>query len=600
MYDAFKLTHARLLFHALLHRLALVSAVANFVWTAARFGKRYNLSIPTEKAQSGRRQRGLAEQYCHLGDLGLPGPVHLFTTINAAELSSKGVPFLDMIDDFISHYEAVGVSIRNMQFVIRTIDTMAQADIESSLRQRGIAEVQASFLDTYFDEDIAMSVINGYMELLSSDAWLVLPEINELFYFPCARYPPAPMKATCGQIIDRFSSDCIVNLRGPGGVFNQTALQSRKHMLFPVQVDYPGLGLYNARHTRGNRLKYVSEDNHRNERTARCEEQVGVIEAFMEYTKDQVDSALSSRIGAESNIHLQRGMCPISNERGWYSNKFDGLDPVHVVYAANDDSVAGVEASIRSVLAHSSGPLEFYFIGGKPLPSMPSVHWFNLTDIVSRYHLEDYMNTNERTDRDDSINLMHSNYARFSLEFIMPAAASKIMYIDVDTIVLCDVYSLVNSVLTDESNDTPLAAIPRYDVDKQSASVIWGLTKSGAKFVEEKNLIKSFNAGVYVANLDVWRQQKLSEKMRKVALLNRKLSLYSYGSQPPMNIVIGSNFEDLPIGWNVCPKKKHIRRVKEEGGALCLLHYTGEGKPWHGESNYKLVTEWDRFGTRVK
>jgi len=591
--------------NAVLHRFALVSAVVNFVWTAARLGQRFYLPvpiIPTEKPQSGRRQRGLAEHkhyYCHLGDLGLPGPVHLFTTINAAELSSKGVPFLDMIDDFISHYEAVGVSIRNMQFAIHAIDTMAQADIESSLRQHGIdADVQASFLDTYFNEDSAMSVVNGYMELLPSDAWLVLPEINELFHFPCARYPPAPMKATCGQIIDRFSSDCIVNLRGSGGIFNQSTLQSRKHMLFPVQVDYPGLGLYNARHTRGNRLKYVSEDN-RNERVARCEEQVGVVEAFMEYTKEQVDSTLYSRMGVGSNIHLQRRTCPVSNERGWHSNKFDGLDPVHVVYAANDDSVAGVEASIRSVLAHSSGPLEFYFIGDKPLPSMPSVHWFNLTDIVNRYDLEDYMNTNERTDRDDSINLMHSNYARFSLEFIMPAAASKIMYIDVDTIVLCDAYSLVNSVLMDESNDTPLAAIPLYDVDKQSASVIRGLTKSGAKFVEERNLIKSFNAGVYVANLDVWRQQKLSEKMRKVALLNRKLTLYSYGSQPPMNIVIGSNFEDLPIGWNVCPKKKHIRRVREEGEALCLLHYKGKGKPWHGESNYKLASEWDRFGTRV-
>jgi lipopolysaccharide biosynthesis glycosyltransferase len=78
-----------------------------------------------------------------------------------------------------------------------------------------------------------------------------------------------------------------------------------------------------------------------------------------------------------------------------------------------------------------------------------------------------------------------------------------------------------------------------------------------------------------------------------VALLNRKLNLYSYWSQPPMNIVIGSNFEDLPIGWNVCSKKKHVRRVREEGEALCLLHYKGKGKSWHGESNYKLVTEWD-------
>ena len=53
------------------------------------------------------------------------------------------------------------------------------------------------------------------------------------------------------------------------------------------------------------------------------------------------------------------------------------------------------------------------------------------------------------------------------------------------------------------------------------------------------------------------------------------------------------------VRW-VWPKAKRRRkRVREEGEALCLLHYKGKGKPWHGESNYKLASEWDRFGTRV-
>lgn len=597
-----------------------------------RFGPVLHQFVPTATANvPRRRQWKLSEQYCHLNDIVLPGPVHLFTTIDAEKVTSKGIPLIGMLDRFISHHKTF-VPIPNMQFLIHTStnDTMSsmvnspsQIEIENALKLHDIdTHAQVSFLDTFFDEDIAISVANGFMELLPSDAWLVRPEINELYHFPCAPYPPAPMKATCGYTIDRLAipereeeeisresttSECITNLRGPGGIFNQTTIQSRKRMLFPVQVEYPGMGRYTARYSWGDRLKYVREDDP-NERTALCEEEMGVVEAVMEYTKEEVDSALSSAqaLGSNTATALEREKCPISKEEGWRSNRFSGLDPVHVVYAANDDSVAGVEACIRSVMAHSSGPIEFYYIGERPLPSMHFVHWFNLTKIVGNYDLEDYMNTNERTDRADSINLMHSNYARFSLDRIMPSEVSKIMYIDVDTIVLCDVYSLVNSVLTNEDGDMPIAAIPRYDVDKQDAkkglgaSVIRGLTETGTKYVEERNLTKSFNAGVYVANLDVWRRQNLSEKMRRVALLNRDLNLYSYGSQPPMNIVIGSRFADLPIGWNVCPKKKHIRRVKEEGGKLCLLHFKGNGKPWNGESNLLRTSDWDRFGSRVK
>ena len=615
---------------SLLNSFALISALANpLIWTTTGFGQVLMIYqfVPTETAQ--RRKQGLSEHYCHLNDLGLPGPVHLFTTINTVDMTSKGIVVLDMLDLFISHHAAIGVPTSRMQFLIHINDTIpsmannpSHADIQNVLTRHGIdTDTQVTFIDENFDEDISISVVNGFMELLPSDAWLLRPEINELFHFPCASYPPAPMKATCGLTIDRLdiptrnkdindngkelsSSDCITNLRGRDGILKQTTVQSRKRMLFPVQVEYPGLGQYNARYSWDNRLEYIDEDN-QNGKIARCEEAMGVIEAYMEYRKEEVDSALPVAVRSNAAT-IEREKCPISKEEGWYNSRFSGLEPVHVVYAANHDSVAGVEACIRSVLAHSSGPIEFYYIGTKPLPSMHFVHWFNLTDIVETYDLEAYMNTNERTDRDDSINLMHSNYARFSLDKIMPAAASKIMYIDVDTIVLCDIYSLVNSVLTDESGNVPIAAIPRYDVDKQDTkkgagtSVIWGLTESGAKYVEGMNLTKSFNAGVYVADLNVWRQQNLSEKMRKVALLNRELNLYSYGSQPPMNIVIGSNFEDLSIGWNVCPKKKHIDRVREEGEELCLLHFKGNGKPWNGESNLLKTGEWDRFGSRVK
>lgn len=39
---------------------------------------------------------------------------------------------------------------------------------------------------------------------------------------------------------------------------------------------------------------------------------------------------------------------------------------VHVVYSSDDESLAGVEASIKSVIDHASGPVAFHYVGNTP------------------------------------------------------------------------------------------------------------------------------------------------------------------------------------------------------------------------------------------
>lgn len=279
----------------------------------------------------------------------------------------------------------------------------------------------------------------------------------------------------------------------------------------------------------------------------------------------------------------------------------DKREPIHIVYSANIDSMAGVEASIRSVRAHSSGPIQFYVIGYQPLVSMPNVHWFNLTDIVSTYSLHEFMNIAE-DGRDDDINRMESNYARFALDSLLLNRTDKVLYLDADTIVLCDAYSLVNSVLLgDRSSRThAIAAVPRKR-RRGETTPIRGLTEHGVEALGRKaRKGKSFNAGVYVISLKLWRQHNLTERIRRIALRNRRDGIYKGGSQPPMNIVIGDKFESLPESWNIGTGDYEKRKAKKNSTKqTCLIHYKGGIRPWARGSQHGGRDEWLRYGVAV-
>ena len=84
----------------------------------------------------------------------------------------------------------------------------------------------------------------------------------------------------------------------------------------------------------------------------------------------------------------------------------------------------------------------------------------------------------------------------------------KAMWVDVDTIVKCDVVSMVRSVLTDKKSPNTIAAVPSERSPR-------GFYKEAIK---DYNIKVGFNAGVYVVDLAKWRRFKMTEKIRNIAL----------------------------------------------------------------------------------
>ena len=224
----------------------------------------------------------------------------------------------------------------------------------------------------------------------------------------------------------------------------------------------------------------------------------------------------------------------------------EGPRPYYLVYASDEQSRPGVEASIRSVQAHASGPVEFLFVGDKPLQDMPDnirVHFRQLSEVAEQYNLHEFENDRfQRHGKNAGLNTNYANFVRFVIHELLPKQG-KAMWIDADTIVECDVVELMKNALTntDEPKNT-IAAVPRE-------GIINGLTRRGRKYSSDVTV--SFNAGMYIINLDRWREQHMTEMVKRIAAVNRQYGLYLKGSQPPLALVVGENFEHLPQSWNV-------------------------------------------------
>lgn len=256
-------------------------------------------------------------------------------------------------------------------------------------------------------------------------------------------------------------------------------------------------------------------------------------------------------------------------------------EPIHLVYSSDVENLPAVEASIRSVIQHASEPVVFHFIGDTPLNvSFPNLHYYNLTNVAAKYKLEEFTNLKERKEKGlVGLNSNTANFVRFVIADLLPDQ-HKAMWIDADTVVECDVVSMVRKALTKSSH--AIAAVP---VRRKPQGI-------QSKYVKHSI---SFNAGVFVVNLDRWRSQGLTRKIRRLTLKNRKDNIYAYGSQPPLVLTIGSKFEHLSPAWNVKVNKINHENSK---GKACLLHWSGKRKPWNTFTDPNMHNEmWLRYAS---
>ncbi len=183
-------------------------------------------------------------------------------------------------------------------------------------------------------------------------------------------------------------------------------------------------------------------------------------------------------------------------------------------------------------------------------------------------------------------------YYRIMLEKFIPSDVDKVVYLDGDTLVNCDLRELFSVDL----NDKNCAAVTNNI--KMNYSLDSRLSKQKYQF---NHFHFYFNAGVMLLNLKKWRSENFQEKTLKFL----REYITKAPDQDALNAVFEENVQKLPFKWNMMLCKRsaledYVFCDESENHNICvtradfeeaitnpkIIHFSL--KPW--ESSGNLIT----------
>ncbi|MEW9699980.1 DUF4422 domain-containing protein [Paenibacillus sp. SI8] len=164
----------------------------------------------------------------------------------------------------------------------------------------------------------------------------------------------------------------------------------------------------------------------------------------------------------------------------------------------------------------------------------------------------------------------------------------KVIYLDVDLIVMKDIYYLYEYDMDNKS----LAGV----IDIVSAGVINGFDKKQKNYykehvlIKETNLLKMINGGVLILDLNKMRSRYTSHELLRYA----ELGNFQFCDQDVLNALFQDDIEYLPFNWNIDPfsegdfrhyvstfaPKNTFMLFKAAINEPYIIHFAGTEKPW--------------------
>lgn len=183
-----------------------------------------------------------------------------------------------------------------------------------------------------------------------------------------------------------------------------------------------------------------------------------------------------------------------------------------------------------------------------------------------------------------------NTYVRLCLPYFIPQNVEKVIYLDVDMIVLEDISKLWN---TDLNGKVIAGAVDRSEV----VSSTWG----GIRNYKELGLppdTKYFNAGLLVIDLKKWRDQCYTEIVFQCIKENRENA--TFPDQYGLNVVFANQWCELSSLWNCIPMRNEQNPY--------LIHFIGRKPIFKGYNynqkykeqffEYVNQTEWKNYRQR--
>lgn len=271
-----------------------------------------------------------------------------------------------------------------------------------------------------------------------------------------------------------------------------------------------------------------------------------------------------------------------------YNNTID------VVFSTDEKYVQHFCVALTSLLEHNCSIINNIYL----------LHDINSTELldevfhfVSRKYNKKIIVLFVRDSIFDHLNvtdhISKASYYRLLLPKLLPAAVDRVLYLDSDLVVTSKLDSLIklNFELCSRIS-TKEETVKRIETDEfflfavselkwQSKSRLIGIGLTGYKY---------FNAGVLLINLKKWRLENVSENLLSIASeLKERLKFHD---QDVLNIAFENSWGKLNPKYNLLNVW-----IKNDllGKQFCIIHYTGNSKPWEFSNSHPLKIAYWRY-----
>ncbi|TGE07947.1 glycosyltransferase family 8 protein [Hymenobacter fodinae] len=166
----------------------------------------------------------------------------------------------------------------------------------------------------------------------------------------------------------------------------------------------------------------------------------------------------------------------------------------------------------------------------------------------------------------EGAHLTIATYYRLFFADLVPESVKKIIYIDIDTVVVGDLLPLYQT----DNGDNPIAAVPD---DWMPIRPELGITETG----------EYFNAGVTLIDIDLWKKKNVKERVVEVVYKHPE-RIKNFADQDALNMVLVGNWYKLDPKYNLtgihCPNTTDRKILDSFLKDKVIIHFSGP-KPWN-------------------
>ncbi|WP_115717010.1 glycosyltransferase family 8 protein [Gallaecimonas mangrovi] len=263
-------------------------------------------------------------------------------------------------------------------------------------------------------------------------------------------------------------------------------------------------------------------------------------------------------------------------------------DAIPVVASSDDNYAYPLGVMFISLLENTSRPERFHLFiidGGIAEKKKQQM----VDDVASRGSQLTFLDLDSEmyADFPTHAHISKPTYYRISIPELFDDSIKKAIYLDCDLIIKGDLQELWD-----------------IDLGEYAVGAVENISQHTYR-VSKLNQDDYFNSGVLLIDLEKWRINKLSEKVREFKLNNPELICTN--DQCAFNGVFRGHWLRLPLKWNhqsgLYRESNQINRFKSSGqyqDAIwhpAIIHYVGWSKPWLSPCYHPLAAEYDRYNS---